>query len=152
MKILKNTDFELYQHKQNNTLKFGLDLEYWNYDYSYYESKVTMPITVIYWESNPIGDTEYPIILADNYIQSENIWTIKNFYKILLKVIDAEKKPGKTYYPRGRHNYKYSYSKYHGDIFRWGCRRFSKKQLLYIKKTMEQEYSKKELGVSNGIK
>ena len=84
-----------------------------------------------------------PIVLCKNEVKSGRIWRVATFYDGLLKAIKVCRSQN---YRGELDNVGHAIRSRRSNIVYWGCRRFTIRQLLLIKKTMEQEYTKKQLG------
>lgn len=97
-------------------------------------------VTIIHYPS----DLDFrPIVLRKDDVKSWLTWEVATFYKGALRAIEVCSYP----YDRTGLDDKGYYICHHSDMVNWGCRKFTMKQLLLIKRTMEQEYTKKQLGV-----
>lgn len=90
-------------------------------------------VTIIHYDSKEFT----PIVLRKYIVTSEARHLVKEFYKGVLHLLRKEP----FYEEISRFNAGYL----GGDIYEWGCRRFTRKQLLLIKRTMEWHYGKENL-------
>jgi len=116
-------------------------------------------VTIVHYP-NKIDFT--PIVFADNYVHSEDEWDIKVFYRDLCRLYRAKRPmnghsltitPGNPDGSDQRYRQSITTMKRRGSsrnayIYRWGCRWFSKGMLKELKQTMEEEYTKKQLGIA----
>lgn len=101
-----------------------------------------------------LGNGFVPIVLGDTYVSSESRWSVKIFYAGVKRLLKLGTKL-ETHYSSSiqlhtkRNRYSMKVTKFYadGNEYEWGCRTFTEKQLLLIKKTMEENYSKKQLGM-----
>lgn len=84
-----------------------------------------------------------PIVLGDTYIYSLIRWSPKNFYKGIIRCLDSLEADRRGWVGKvSGYDIRVGYRSVY-----WGCRSFTKPQLKTIKKTLEENYTKKQLGI-----
>ena len=84
-----------------------------------------------------------PLVMTDKYVESLGNWTAKTFYMGICKALETIKDRKQR-----RCVYNMSFRQNHAcrnkvPRVRWGCRQFTKKQLIEIKKAMEWHFGEK---------
>ena len=136
MKI--NKHFKL-MYKKSGFLNFKIYRTYRNIRASVPATKEQYDeITIIHYNDNKFT----PILLHKDYISSITRWRIKDFYKDIKQLINIKE----PFISERSSRYDMNTNTTHNILrYYWGCRKFNKRQLYLIKKTLEETYTIKQL-------